>query len=118
VRIAIPIPEEWHLWIRDEEIPARSEEFFPVMNPATGQKLCQVARAGAADIDSAVRAAEEALPVWSAMPAAVRGRIMLKVALRLRETETELALLETLCNGKPLRESRQECRKAAEAFEF
>ena len=117
-RPAVPIPEEWLLWIRDEEIPARSEEFFPVMNPATGEELCQVARARSADVDSAVRAAEEALPMWSAMPVAVRGRILLDTALRLRKTETELALLETLSNGKPLRESRQDVGKAAEAFEF
>src|SRR3989454_6464565 len=117
-RLAAPIHEKWFLWIRDQEIPARSEEFFTVMNPATGEELCQVARGRAADVDAAVQAAAEALPRWSGMPAAVRGRSLLEVARRLREAEDELALLETLNNGKPLRESRQDVEKVAEAFEF
>ncbi|PYU35696.1 MAG: aldehyde dehydrogenase [Acidobacteria bacterium] len=117
-RLAAPIHEKWFLWIRDQEIPARSEEFFTVMNPATGEELCQVARGRAADVDAAVQAAAEALPLWSGMPTAARGRSLLEVARRLREAEDELALLETLNNGKPLRESRQDVEKVAEAFEF
>ena len=116
--LQVPIPEKWFLWIRGKETAARSEEFFPVMNPATGQELCHVARAQAADVDAAVQAAAEALPAWSGMPSTVRGRMLLEVARQLRATEDELALLETLNNGKPLGESRQDVEKAAEAFEF
>src|SRR2546426_12198361 len=116
--LRVSIPEKWFLWIRGKETVARSEEFFPVMNPATGEELCQAARGRAADVDAAVQAAAQALPLWSGMPAAVRGRSLLEVARRLREAEDELALLETLNNGKPLRESRQDVEKVAEAFEF
>src|SRR5205807_5475170 len=116
--LRVSIPENWFLWIRGKETVARSEEFFSIMNPATGEELCQVARGRAADVDAAVQAAAETLPRWSGMPAAVRGRSLLEVARRLREAEDELALLETLNNGKPLRESRQDVEKVAEAFEF
>src|SRR3989442_3841188 len=114
----VSIPEKWFLWIRGKETVARSEEFFTVMNPATGEELCQVARGRAADVDAAVQAAAEALPLWSGMPTAARGRSLLEVARRLREAEDELALLEPLNNGQPLRESRQGVEKVAEAFEF
>ena len=114
----LPIPEKWFLWIHGKEVVARGEEFFPVRNPATGQELCHVARARAADVDAAVEAAMKALQEWTRIPSATRGRILLQVARRLRDTEGELALLETLNNGKPLREARQDVEKAAEAFEF
>src|SRR3989449_6866768 len=116
--LQVPIPEKWFLWIRGKETAARSEEFFPVMNPATGQELCHVAGDKAEDALAAVQAADEAVPAWSGMPSTVRGRMLLEVARQLRATEDELALLEALNNGKPLGESRQDVEKAAEAFEF
>ena len=114
----VTVRAEWFLWVRGQEAAAQAGEFLAVMNPATGEEFCRVARAQAADVDAAVQAASEALPLWAGLPSAARGRIMLEVARRLRETEDELALLETLNNGKPLREARQDVEKAAEAFEF
>ena len=98
----VTVRAEWFLWVRGQEAAAQAGEFLAVMNPATGEEFCRVARAQAADVDAAVEAASEALPLWAGMPSAARGRIMLEVARRLRETEDELALLETLNNGKPL----------------
>ena len=117
-KVPLLIPRKWPLWIGGNDVLAQAEEFFPVMNPATGEELCQVARAQAADVDAGVQAAGEALPLWSRMPSVDRGRLLLELARRLRETQDELALLETLNNGKPLRESRQDVEKTAEAFEF
>lgn len=116
--LKVAVRAEWFLWVRGQEAAAQAGEFLAVMNPATGEEFCRVARAQAADVDAAVQAASEAFPLWAGMPSAARGRIMLEVARRLREIEDELALLETLNNGKPLREARQDVEKAAEAFEF
>src|SRR5437870_6990958 len=111
------VPAEWSPWIGGRE--TRTDvEYDPVINPATGAVLCRVARCGTAEIDFAARAADAALAGWAGMPTAERGRMLMRVARHVRECETELALLETLNNGKPLRESRQDVEKVAEAFEF
>jgi aldehyde dehydrogenase (NAD+) len=112
------VPAEWSPWIGGHEIRGPDARYDPVINPATGGVLCQVARCGGAEIDSAVRAADAALPGWAGMPTAQRGRLLLRVASKVREWEEELAVLETLNNGKPLREARDDVVKSAEAFEF
>ncbi|TMF77352.1 MAG: aldehyde dehydrogenase family protein [Chloroflexi bacterium] len=111
------VPAEWSPWIGGRE--TRTDvEYDPVINPATGAVLCRVARCGTAEIDFAARAADAALAGWAGMPTAERGRMLMRVARHVRECETELALLETLNNGKPLREARDDVVKSAEAFEF
>jgi aldehyde dehydrogenase (NAD+) len=112
------VPAEWSPWIGGRETRGTDAKYDPVINPATGSVLCRVAQCGAAEIDSAVRAADAALPGWASMPTAQRGRLLLRVASRVRECEEELAVLETLNNGKPLREARDDVVKSAEAFEF
>jgi aldehyde dehydrogenase (NAD+) len=115
---ATSLPAEWSPWIGGRERRGTDAEYDPVVNPATGRVLCRVARCGAAEIGSAVHAADVALPGWAAMPTAQRARLLLSVASRVRECEEELAVLETLNNGKPLREARDDVVKSAEAFEF
>src|SRR5688572_4649656 len=112
------LPAEWSPWIGGRERRGTDAEYDPVVNPATGGVLCRVAQCGATEIDSAVRAADAAFPGWAGMPTAQRGRLLLSVASRVRECEEELAVLETLNNGKPLREARDDVVKSAEAFEF
>ena len=112
------VSAEWSPWIGGRETRATDANYDPVINPATGGVLCRVAQCGAAEIDSAVHAADAALPGWAGMPTAQRGRLLLSVASRVRECEEELAVLETLNNGKPLREARDDVVKSAEAFEF
>jgi aldehyde dehydrogenase (NAD+) len=113
----LSIETEWSPWIGGREI-ATSTQYDPVINPATGEVLCQAARCGAAEIAAAVRAADTALPGWASMPTAQRARLLFNAASRMRECEEELARLETLNNGKPLREARDDVVKSAEAFEF
>jgi acyl-CoA reductase-like NAD-dependent aldehyde dehydrogenase len=84
---------------------------FPTINPATGEVLTQVAEAGAAEVDAAVRAARKAFEsrdkgAWSTMPASERGRILWRIADLLEQNLDEVAELETLDNGKPIFESR------------
>ena len=85
--------------------PADGEHFESV-NPATAQPLIAVAQAGQADVDAAVAAAREAFPAWSATPGHVRARYLYALARQVQKHSRLLAVLETLDNGKPIRETR------------
>ncbi len=84
-----------------------SGKTFPTINPATGETICQVAEGDKADIDLAVKAARKAFEEgpWPKMSAAERGRLLNKLADRIESEREELAALESLDNGKPLRDS-------------
>jgi aldehyde dehydrogenase (NAD+) len=80
---------------------------FKTVNPATEEVLAEVAEAGAADVDRAVAAARRAQEkVWGPMPPAERGKYLFRIARMVQERSRELAVLESLDNGKPIRESR------------
>ncbi|WP_443689887.1 aldehyde dehydrogenase family protein [Nonomuraea aurantiaca] len=79
---------------------------FKTINPATEEKLAEVATASADDVDRAVQAARKAFGVWSAMPGAERAKYLFRIARIIQERARELAVLESLDNGKPIRESR------------
>jgi aldehyde dehydrogenase (NAD+) len=99
---------------------AASGRTMDVVNPATEDVIAQVASAGAADLDDAVRAARAALDgPWGRMSARERGRLVRRLGDRLLERVDEVARLETIHNGKPISESRQiEIPAAAECFEY
>jgi aldehyde dehydrogenase (NAD+) len=80
--------------------------YFETADPSTGEKLASVAQGSAADIDSAVRAASAALPKWQAFTAHARARYLYALARTLQKHSRRLAVLETMDNGKPIRESR------------
>jgi aldehyde dehydrogenase (NAD+) len=88
--------------------PAVSGKTFETINPATEEVITQVAEGDAADIDLAAKAAREALEngPWSRMDARDRGRLMYKLADLIEEEIDDLAALESLDNGKPIREAR------------
>lgn len=87
--------------------PAVSGKTFETVNPATEEVIAQVAEGDAADVDLAVQAARKAFNgPWSKMDARDRGRLMYKLADLMEEEIDELAALETLDNGKPIRDSR------------
>jgi aldehyde dehydrogenase (NAD+) len=82
-------------------------ETLETLNPATEEVLSKVAVAGAADVDRAVRAARTAFErIWGPMPGSERAKYLFRIARILQERARELAVLETLDNGKPIRESR------------
>lgn len=95
------------LYINGEFVDSLSEKTFETYNPATGEVLATVAEAGPADIDRAVKAARKSFDEgpWSKMSAAERSRIMYKLADLMELHKDELAQLETLDNGKPIRET-------------
>lgn len=95
------------LFINGEFVESQSQKTFDTYNPATSEVLASVYEAGAADIDLAVRAARKAFDEgpWGKMSASARGRLMYKLADLMEANSEELAQLETLDNGKPIRET-------------
>jgi aldehyde dehydrogenase (NAD+) len=89
-----------------------------VEDPATTEALAEVAEASVAEVDQAVRSADEAGRSWSAMPGYERGQIMVDVARALRANAEPLAILECKDTGKPLRQARSDVATAARYFEF
>ena len=77
---------------------------LPVQDPYTGETLCEVAAAGAEDVDLAVTAAQEAAPGWAALAAHERGRLLLKLADRIEAETAALARLEAVNTGHPIRD--------------
>jgi len=95
------------LFIDGEFVPSLSGKTFKSINPATEEVLVEVAEAEAPDIDRAVKAARRAFESgpWSRMSAAERSRLLYRLADLMEEHKLQLAQLETLDNGKPIRES-------------
>jgi aldehyde dehydrogenase (NAD+) len=79
---------------------------FKTVNPATEETLAEISTATPDDVDRAVRAARKAFGVWSAMPGAERAKYLFRIARIIQERARELAVLESIDNGKPIRESR------------
>src|SRR5271155_2141080 len=80
--------------------------FFDTIDPATGEKIATVAQGSAADIDAAVQAARKAFPQWQALTPHARARYLYALARAVQRHSRRLAVLETIDNGKPIRESR------------
>ena len=80
--------------------------FFDTTDPATGEKIAEVAQGSGADIDAAVQAARNALPQWQALAPHARARHLYAMARAVQRHSRRLAVLETIDNGKPIRESR------------
>jgi aldehyde dehydrogenase (NAD+) len=80
--------------------------YFETTDPSTSEKLATVAQGSASDIDAAVRAASGALPKWQALTPHARARYLYALARTIQKHSRRLAVLETMDNGKPIRESR------------
>jgi len=103
----VQIAESYKLFINGKFVAPKSGKYFPTINPATGKVLAKIAEANSKDVDLAVESARNAYAkVWSKMPAAERGKYLYRIARILQERAREFAVLETLDNGKPIRESR------------
>jgi acyl-CoA reductase-like NAD-dependent aldehyde dehydrogenase len=96
------------LLIDGKWVDAESGKTFETVNPATGEVIGKVAEGSKADIDKAVKAARRAFETgpWRTMPAAQRARLLYKLADAIEARADEFAQLETLDNGKPIKESR------------
>ncbi len=81
-------------------------EYFETIDPSSGEKLASIAQGSSADIDSAVQAARAAFPKWQALTPHIRARYLYALARLVQKHSRLLAVLETMDNGKPIRESR------------
>ena len=97
------------LLINNKWVESSAGRRFATINPATGEEICQVAEADAADVNLAVAAARAAFESrgWRRMAAAERGKLLYRLADLMEKHIDELAQLESVDNGKPLRESRR-----------
>jgi aldehyde dehydrogenase (NAD+) len=93
-------------FIGGEWLAPAAGEYFETLDPSTGEKLASVAQGSSADIDSAVRAARAAFPKWRALAPHLRARYLYNLARLVQKHSRLLAVLETMDNGKPIRESR------------
>ena len=103
----VPLRKHYGLFINGEFREAASGKTFPSINPATGKKLAQIQQADVADVDLAVRSARRAYEgAWGKMPPLERGKYLYRIARLIQEKSRELAVLETMDGGKPIKESR------------
>ena len=103
----VSLEDRYGLFIDGELRAPKSRKHFPTINPATEEELATVAEAGKADVDDAVAAARSAYQnVWGPMAPAERAKFIFRIARMIQERSRELAVLETLDGGKPIKESR------------
>ncbi|GHD93506.1 aldehyde dehydrogenase family protein [Streptomyces naganishii] len=105
-RAIADIAPSYGLFIDGEFTDAADGKVFKTLSPSTEEVLSEVARAGAEDVDRAVKAARRAFAKWSALPGSERAKYLFRIARIIQERSRELAVLETLDNGKPIKETR------------
>jgi len=103
----VNLRKQYELFINGRFVVPSSGKYFASINPATGKKLTRIAHGAEADINAAVKSARRAYEkVWKPMPASERGKYLFRIARMIQEKSRELAILESMDGGKPIRESR------------
>ncbi len=103
----IHIKPQYELFIGGKFVKPATSDYFETTNPANNKVLSSIAKAGASDVDKAVKAARKAYTqTWQKMPARERGKYLYRIARLIQERAREFAVIETLDGGKPIRESR------------
>ena len=106
-RAVVALRESYGLFIDGDFVPSKGDGVFKTISPATEEVLAEVTEANPADVDRAVTAARRAYErTWSVMPGRERAKYLFRIARIIQERARELAVLESLDNGKPIRESR------------
>jgi aminobutyraldehyde dehydrogenase len=106
------------MFIDGERVAAAEGETEPVINPATGETIAEVAKGSAEDVDRAVAAAERAFPGWAEVAPSQRSLALLRLADRVEEHAEELAQLESANVGKPIAAAREEIPFAVDHIRF
>ena len=104
-RAIVDIKPSYGLFIGGEFVDGRGQG-FKTINPATEEVLAEIAEASETDVDLAVAAARKAFTSWSRISGAERGKYLFRIARIIAERSRELAVLESIDNGKPIKESR------------
>jgi aldehyde dehydrogenase (NAD+) len=100
------LAERYGLFIDGAFCEPAQARYVPTINPATEQPIAEIAWAGPQDVQRAIEVARDAQPRWAALPERERGKYLFRIARLIQERARELAVVETLDGGKPLRESR------------
>ncbi len=100
------IAPRYELFVGGQWVKPKGGEYFATIDPATEKPLSEVALASEKDVDAAVKAAQKAFPAWKALSGEDRARFLFRIARILLERAREFACLETLDNGKPIKETR------------
>lgn len=99
------LDENYGLFINGEFVKGHSDETLEVTNPATGETLSHITKANEKDVDTAVAAAQEAFESWSLTSKTERANLLRQISNKMMENKEKIATIETLNNGKPIRET-------------
>ncbi|MDW4488721.1 aldehyde dehydrogenase family protein [Staphylococcus saprophyticus] len=99
------LDENYGLFINGEFVKGHSDETLEVKNPATGETLSHITKANEKDVDIAVAAAQEAFESWSLTSKTERANLLRQISNKMMENKEKIATIETLNNGKPIRET-------------
>jgi aldehyde dehydrogenase (NAD+) len=103
----IQLKKQYGLFINGEFVSPTSKRYFDTINPATEEKIAEIAEADEKDVDLAVNAAAKAYNnVWKKMPGKERAKYIYRIARMIQERAREFAVIESMDGGKPIRESR------------
>lgn len=102
----VNIKNSYGLFINGKFVNSKDGTRYKTINPATEEVLSEIVQAGKKDVDAAVKAAKNAYQKWSKLSGATRGKYLYRIARILQERSREFAVLESINNGKPIRESR------------
>jgi aldehyde dehydrogenase (NAD+) len=102
----VHLRSQYGLFIGGSFVEPRSGAWFKSLNPSSEEVLAEVAEGGADDVNAAVLAARDAFPAWRDTPGRERAKVVYRIARALQERSRELAVLESMDGGKPIRESR------------
>jgi len=103
----VPLKESYDLFIGGKFVKPKSGKFFWSNNPANEKRIARIARAGKADVNLAVKTARKAYEnTWSQTSPAERSKYLFRIARKIQERSRELAILESMDGGKPIKESR------------
>jgi aldehyde dehydrogenase (NAD+) len=105
-RAIVDIAPSYGLFIDGEFVESSSGDLNKTVSPSTEEVLAEYTQANAEDVDRAVKAARKAFGKWSVLPGSARAKYLFRIARIIQERSRELAVLETLDNGKPIRETR------------
>ena len=103
---SVSIDDRYGLFIDGKFVASRGRTRFDTINPSNEKTISSLAEAGKADVDAAVAAARTAFRKWSRTSPLTRAKYLYRIARRIQERARELAILETIDGGKPIKESR------------
>ena len=102
----VNLKKQYDLFIGGKFVKTNSKKYFDTINPATEEKISEIADADEKDVDNAVKSARKAFKAWSKISAKERGKYIYRIARMLQERAREFAVIESMDGGKPIRESR------------